>query len=149
MYLSHPTGQLFEIQQMALPLLQIQTATVHQVTSSFRKTYSCANRLAQLCQLCHVIYNDMLTITILLLTYFVLFTFLVQVHIDFRDLLYCNYVHFLCGFLFLMWLSLWMVCPIIALFIFWDLVCPHPSAEPGWGLSVMFMLLSKNHRQLL
>ena len=51
-----------EIQQLALPLVQTQLVTVHQVMSFFGKANFCVYRHAQLHQLGHVIQRDMLNV---------------------------------------------------------------------------------------
>ena len=54
--------KLADIQQLALPLLQIQPITVHQVIPFLGKAKFCATGHSQLHQLCHIIQSDMLTV---------------------------------------------------------------------------------------
>ena len=59
MSVSFPTGKLFEIQQLVVSWLHMQTSVVSQVMSLLGKANFCANGHAQLHCLCHVIQNDM------------------------------------------------------------------------------------------
>ena len=102
MSISLPTNKLLETQQLALSLFQMQSFTVCQVMCLVGQGHFYANRYAQFCGLCHVIQNDLLTI-ILLLTHFILFTFILQLCIRLGDYLSCSSVHFHYGFLYLMW----------------------------------------------
>ena len=54
---------------------------------------------------------------ILLITYLSLFIFLLQLYINFGYSLSCNRVQVPCNFIFLVWLSLWMLCPVLGPFI--------------------------------
>ena len=72
---------------------------------------------------------------ILLPSCFVPLTFPFQFCFNCRDCLICNWVHFLFGFLFLKWSSLWILCPVIKHFIFMVLHNPYLSVEPCQVLS--------------
>ena len=117
----------------------MKTATVCLVMALLGKANFCANRHAQLCHLCCVIQNDIFTIGILLLTHFVLFSHFVfslaSTSVIFSapavfsshlaPLPECGYY---CG----------MLCPVMRPFIFWVLVYPWKSAEPGQDVHIAF-----------
>ena len=81
-----PTNKLLKMQQLALSLLQKRTVMSHWVMSLGKANF-CANGHAQLHHLCCVIQNGMLTVIILLFTYFVLVIFLFQLCINLWDCL--------------------------------------------------------------
>ena len=62
MSISLPCDKHFEIQQLALSMLQTQPVTVHHVKSFLGKTSFCAKGHVQLCQFSHAIQSDMLTV---------------------------------------------------------------------------------------
>ena len=105
---SLPSDKLFDIQQLANSLLKNQPVTVCQIMSFLSKAYFCANGHVQCCQLCCVIESDMLIMYHSPVHLF--HSFLFQLCISFRECLPCD-------FLFLMWLSLWMLCPVPLSFI--------------------------------
>ena len=80
MSISLPTYKPFEVQQWALSLLQMQTATVQQVMLFVCKANFVPVDMQQLFHLCPVIQSDMLTIIVLLLTYFVLLPLFLCLH---------------------------------------------------------------------
>ena len=90
----------------------------------------------------------MLNVFTLPLIYFFLFTFLFQLCIRSRGCLGCNGVWFPCNFLFLMWLSLQMLCPFIAPFIFRVLGFQSPVMAPSLVLCVRYILPCKKSRLL-
>ena len=116
MSLSLPYDKLYVIWQLAHSLLKTQPVTVHQLMSFLGKTIFYANGYAQYCHLCHVIWN------VKCLSFsgspaFVLFTFLFQLCISFRDCLSCNRVQFTCNIFILMQLLLQVLYPVIGPFI--------------------------------
>ena len=78
--------------------------------------------------------------------YLFIFTFPFHHGIPFGDYLNCGSVHSPCNFLFLMWLSLQMLHPIIGPFIFRVLGFPYPTMAPGPVLCTRLILPYKNMR---
>ena len=107
------SDELFDIQHLALSMLWKSPVTVYQAMYFVGKANFCANRHAQLCCLPHVI-HDMLNVYHSPAP----FTFPFQLCIKFWDGFSCIIVWFPCDFLFMMWLLLWMLCPVIGSFIF-------------------------------
>ena len=62
MLVSLPPDKLADIQQLALSLLQTPHVTVCRVMSFLGKANFCTNGHSQLCPLCRVIQNDMLSV---------------------------------------------------------------------------------------
>ena len=120
---SLPTDKLLQLQQLAIPLLQMQFFSL-QVMSFLNKVNFCANRHTQICCLCHVIQSDMLHI-LMSDSYFLPFTLLFQLCINFAECLSCNGSQYPCTLLFLIWLSSWVL--VIGPFIFRFVGYPYHS----------------------
>ena len=113
------SAKLNDIQQLAHTLFQRQSVIINQVRSLFCKANFCVRGHVQLHPLCHLIQSDMLNVyycSTHIISFF--FTFLSLLSISSRGCLSCNRVQFPCGFLFLMWLLLPMLCLIFGAFIF-------------------------------
>ena len=118
------------------------------------KASFCANGHSQLQRLCHVIQSDLLTVNHPPTICFLLFTFPVQLFVNWNGNLICNRAQFLCNFHFLKWLLLLMPCPFIGSFIFRDLVCHYQLVDPGhilccrahialWDLQAIAMMVHR------
>ena len=118
-----------------------------QVMSFLYKTTFCANGQAQLCWLCDIIQSNTLNVDNSPAHLF-LFTILFQFGVSSRGCLHCSRVWSSCNFLFLMWLSLPMLCPIVRPFIFRVLRFPYPVVVPGLLLCTRCMMPCKNSRLL-
>ena len=101
---------------------------------------------AQLCHLCHLIQKDKIYYHSPTCVYCI---FVFQLFFNFGDCLSCSIVNFLCGFLSVMWLSIWMICPVIRPSIVRVLIYPYHSTDPRRSLSEILIQFFKNCRQLL
>ena len=127
-HLSLPSDKLIEFLQLVHALLHRQPV---QIMSFLGKPTFCADGHAQLCWLCHVIQSDMLKVYYSLAHFFLFFTFLFLFCISFRGCLNGNSVQYPCNFLFMIWLLLLMLHPIMWPFIFRVLQFPSPVVASG------------------
>ena len=110
---------LLYIQQLAYSLLQRQPVTAHLVVSFWARPALCLRTCTTLPVVC-IIQTNVLNVYHSAAHLFFHFLFLFQHSVSFRE---CQLQHSptLCSFLFLMWVSLQILSPLLSLFIFRDL----------------------------
>ena len=96
-----------------------------------QQDHLCANGLAQPCQFTMSLRVTWWMFTILLFLYFLLYAFLYQCSISSRCFPNCSRVQSTCCFLFLTWLPLPVLFPIIGPFNLRNQGSPYPVVAPG------------------
>ena len=146
-FVSVPSNEHLDIQQLAHSLLQTQPITVHTIKSLARPMF--VSIVMYIITDCLMLFRVTQWMFINLhLTYFFLSILMFQFCFKLRDCLGCNGIWFPCNFLFLVCLLLQMLCLVIGPFILMVLSFFCPLAEPGQVLSKGFIKPYRNFRQL-